>query len=140
MIDTTTGELALGATTIGPRLTLGTFRAAKLSKGASRLAGGGSWQSFDVGKHTIGEALFSVTLRFDGEKLSMVSMAMTDANEPDDDAWSEKAAHAAKKRHDHWLAKALGSPPYEYEWGRVESTYDPRSVSSGITVTYVTSA
>ncbi len=140
MIDAKTGEIALGATTIGPSFTLGSFRRSTLSPRAPPLVGGGAWQSFDIGKHPIGEALFDITLRFDGERLAMISMAIADAGEAGEDAWSEKAARAAKKRHDRWLAQELGSPPYEYEWGRIESTYDPRSVSSGITINYVTSA
>ncbi len=137
MIDITTGDITLDGATLGRSFTLASFRASALAAKASLpLAGGPPWQSFDIGKCHIGERIFDVTLRFEGERLAMVSMALSDLDESPDAAWSEKAARAAKRKHDEWLAAQCGSPPYAYDWGSIESTYDPRSVSSGITVQY----
>lgn len=137
MLDTTTGDITLDAIVVGRRFTLASFHACALAaKSSPPLVGGGSWQSFDIGKRDIDGAVFDVTLRFEGERLAMISMALSDGEESPDDAWSEKSARAAKARHDAWLAKKLGPPPYAHGWGSIESTYDPRSVSSGITISY----
>jgi hypothetical protein len=52
------------------------------------------------------------------------------------DDWSEKKERARKKSHDRWLKTLLGSPPYEYPWGAVTSSFNPRSASSSIVISY----
>ena len=50
--------------------------------------------------------------------------------------WSEQQELNRKAEHDSWLASELGSPPYQYSWGEIESTYDQRTGSSLISVRY----
>lgn len=52
--------------------------------------------------------------------------------------WSGSHELKRKELHDKWLEENLGNPPYDYSWGTVSSTYDPRSGSSTITFTYKT--
>lgn len=136
MIDTKTGDITFESTTVGRAFTLGAFRASVLATAASPpLVGGPPWLSFDVGEHRIDETPFRVTLRFEGDRLAVVAFSAV-APEMPGDAWSERAALLVKRRHDTWLARHFGSPPYSYGWGRVESTHDPRSASSSILVFY----
>ena len=45
--------------------------------------------------------------------------------------------HEVKRLHEAWLRGFLGGePPYRYDWGSVESEYDPRSDSSDVIITY----
>jgi len=51
-------------------------------------------------------------------------------------SWSEAHELLLQKRHDDILLRALGVPPYRYSWGEVLSTYDPRSASASIGISY----
>jgi hypothetical protein len=136
MIDTTTGDITLASTTVGRGFTLRAFRASVLAPAAApALVGGGPWLSFDVGEQRIERRAFRMTLRFEGDRLATVALSLV-ASEAPGDAWSERAALLVKRRHDAWLSRRIGSPPYAYAWGRIESTYDPRSASSSIVVSY----
>jgi hypothetical protein len=42
-----------------------------------------------------------------------------------------------KDKHDKWLKRKIGNPPYKYSWGEISSNYDPRSGSSMITIKYI---
>lgn len=50
--------------------------------------------------------------------------------------WSESREMQKKEFHDKWLEKNIGQPPYSYTWGLMASSYDPRSGSSSINITY----
>jgi hypothetical protein len=58
--------------------------------------------------------------------------------------WSEQRERRRKTKHDAWLKKMLGAPTrkdevgvhYDYAWGAVLSTFDPRSGSSEVVVSY----
>ena len=50
--------------------------------------------------------------------------------------WSESNELRRKALHDMWLEENLGNPPYDYSWGTVSSTYNPRAGSSTITFAY----
>jgi hypothetical protein len=50
--------------------------------------------------------------------------------------WSEAGEMRKKVLHDTILAKAYGSPPYNFSWGTISSSYDPRGGSSSIAIRY----
>ncbi|MCA9952836.1 MAG: hypothetical protein KDE48_24470 [Anaerolineales bacterium] len=52
------------------------------------------------------------------------------------DNWSEENELAIKKLNDQWLESYLGSPPYQYKWGKIESEFDAKTGGSDITITY----
>ncbi len=131
-----TGELSPSSGSIGPRLTLAGFLESPLATGARALGGWASWSSFELTRQLICGAHFSATLRFQGERLALVNLALIEELASGED-WDEAVALAKRGRHDAWLAACLGPPPYRYLWGTVESVYDPRSVSSSIGVTYL---
>jgi hypothetical protein len=41
-----------------------------------------------------------------------------------------------KERHDRLLRDQLGSPPYRYDWGAIESVDDPRGLHPSIVIRY----
>jgi hypothetical protein len=43
---------------------------------------------------------------------------------------------ARKARHDAWLAKQLGLPPWSFSWGTVSSAYDATFCQSLVSVVY----
>ena len=50
--------------------------------------------------------------------------------------WTEAGEQQRKRAHDVWLHERLGSPPYRFAWGTVESYYSARDVSSDIAIDY----
>lgn len=52
------------------------------------------------------------------------------------DNWSEEEQKSLKVAQDQFLERNLGQPPYKYPWGIIESTYDQKGGSSGITIRY----
>jgi hypothetical protein len=125
LIDVATGEVLLDTgIRIGPAWTRARFLASELHQAEAPLVGGGQWMSYDLSGR-VGDRPFAITLRFDGEPLAMMSLSLLDP------------ADAGKALHDRWLKQQLGAGPYHYSWGKIESTYDPRSLSSGIHFNYV---
>jgi hypothetical protein len=86
----------------------------------------------------LGAEPFVVVLQFLGQTLRSVSLAMLRGRWGSSswDDWSEESEREKQRAHDAWLSAQLGSPPYTYGWGEVESTYDPRSGSSSIVIQY----
>lgn len=55
--------------------------------------------------------------------------------------WAEDAKDKEKKKkhdQDHWLTSILKqSSPYVFNWGKIESVFDPRSCCSSIIISFV---
>ncbi len=69
-----------------------------------------------------------MTLVFHHERLAQVSFRFMYGPEVD-----EALVH---EQHARWLESTLGPPPYVYDWGVVELTYDPRIGESAVVVTW----
>lgn len=92
---------------------------------------------------------FIVVLYFNEQKvLKFVSMCIGSDTDKSWSDWSEERELDIKRKNDEWLSKQLGEPTrsenypypideYEYDWGTVSSSYDPRSASSSIWVNYI---
>jgi hypothetical protein len=146
MIDAATGAIPLDDTTIGPTTTLAALRRSPLGEALEkRPAGVPPWETWSAGVRVVGGRRVAVSMTFEKERLEIVSLSLRDEAEsaPWED-WSEKRERRRKTKHDAWLEKTLGAPArdddvgvyYDYAWGRVLSTFDPRSGSSDIVVTY----
>jgi hypothetical protein len=136
MIDVGTGVFVVdGQHAVGPGLTRSGFLASPLGAGAQSEGGAAGWVSFALGVHEVAGDRCWLVLRFHDERLVLVVLGVI-ADVPPGDEYDVDAALEAKARYDAWLQAKLGAPPYAYPWGRVESSYDPRSVSSSIVVTY----
>jgi hypothetical protein len=73
---------------------------------------------------------------FENERLWMVVLSLRVAAEEGWSNWSEEAERQRKQAHDALLRADLGSPPYTFAWGTVESGNDPKTGDSQIVVKY----
>jgi len=83
------------------------------------------------------EKWWTTIIRFNGERLGNIILSVWD-NEtgPQWKNWSEEKERALQKYHTAILTEYLGSSPYKFSWGIVESFYDKRSAGSYIRVEY----
>lgn len=97
----------------------------------------------------ISSQLFSLSLLFQSSVLNMVIMSVSDAKYGQSwDDWTEEKELQRKQQHDAFLNKELQRQPdvrrwkpypyieYKVAYGRIQSSYDPRSASSSISITY----
>ena len=77
----------------------------------------------------------SATATFHGDRLDRLFLMM---KLPSDAAgqWTEALETVRKARHDHWISDELGPGPHKYEWGSVNSDFDPRGCASEIILVY----
>ena len=80
---------------------------------------------------------FMLVLFFNKERLNIIQLSFCDRYKPSGwDDWYEEKEIEIKKQQDVLLKDNLGNPPYEYQWGSLESVFDQRSGSSHIILTY----
>lgn len=84
------------------------------------------------GQKFIMRLFFNKSKVIDSVKIGIID----DDKIPTWNTWSEDNELERKSKHDKWLRKVLGPPPYRYDWGEITSNYDPRSGSSMITIRY----
>lgn len=97
-----------------------------------------SYTNYNLHPQSIGNSKFMITLIFNPNgKIFMARLRMQiGENLPSWSNWSENGEHEMKEQHDNWLESNIGNPPYNYSWGTISSSYDPRSASSSITFAY----
>lgn len=80
---------------------------------------------------------FIMVLFFQNEKLNRMNLSIYNPNSSGSwDDWSEEKELETKKRQDNLLKQNFGEPPYEYQWGSLESVYDKRSGSAHLIIIY----
>lgn len=135
MIDSNTGELVLDSgLRIPPFCEKAALLASPLGQGATEKSKGPGWIDVKVPPQRIDGRDVIVVFHFFEELLARLNLMDVD---PRYGTSFETADEQGRKAaHDAWLAETLGRPPYEYAWGEVGSTYDPRSESSDVYVRY----
>lgn len=129
MIDKSTGELVLTDTLrIGPWLSHRQFLSSPLYKRATSLIHNEGWHSYRIEPTIINQHKFYIRLQFLHSTLKWIDFVAGGGVDIDE---SEQ-----QRIHDRLLEGWLGTGPYEYEWGDVVSSYDPRSDSSSVIVSY----
>jgi len=129
MIDKSTGELILtGSVRIGRWLTRRQFLASPLYRRATSLIHNEGWHSYGVEATSINQQKFFITLQFLHSTLKWIDFVVDGGNDLDE--------AGQKHLHDGLLEQWLGAGPYEYAWGHITSSYDPRSDTSSIYVGY----
>lgn len=96
------------------------------------------YRSYDINSPVLflGE-LFSVRLFFNNEKLERLHICLYETDNASSwENWSEEAEMTKLTVQDDLLTKNIGSPPYIFEWGSIESLFDKRSGDTGIVITY----
>jgi hypothetical protein len=152
-MDPATGDIVLGiGDRVGSGLTRTAFLSSALAVGRSPLTPAGAAAqraAFPVELRLPGGGAATLNLHFDGEALAMVVMSMIADHEPPAaayrSAWGDDQALARlvrdeelarKARHDGWLSRQLGPPPWSYPWGRASSELDAAACASLIIVAY----
>jgi len=129
MIDKATGDLILdGSVRIGRWLTRRQFLSMPLYRRATSLIHNEGWHSYAIEATGINQEKLFITLQFLDSTLKWIDLAVDGGNDLDQ---SEQ-----KQMHDRLLDEWLGAAPCEYAWGQVSSSYDPRSDTSSIIVSY----
>ena len=139
MIDINNGDIRLTKKTLVIRkgLTIDEFAKSDLFEDVYK-KDEYEYTRFFVGLQFIGENQFAVSLLFNplGRLYSIHLKISIDGKMPSWDNWSEEGELRIKDMHDMWLKKNVGDPPYNYSWGTIYSTYDPRSASSSMGVRF----
>jgi hypothetical protein len=135
MIDEKTGELVLeSGERIPPFWPKEALMASPLGRGATERPKGQGWVDVRLpAVHTDGMTFCAIFHFHEGE---LAGMHLMDDDPRFGDSWETADEEGRKASHDAWLARTLGPPPYEYAWGEVGSSYDPRSDSSQIYVQF----
>ena len=137
ILDINNGSLRIGDTILGPQFSLDNFIDSKLYGEIIR-EDKNAFSRYFLKPQPLKEAFWSIALYFNEKRfLSMITMSILDSNNFTSwETWSENAQVDKKAKHDSWLLKSFGPPPYKFRWGEISSQFDPRSASSYITVRY----
>lgn len=138
MIDIDTGDLVLDSgNVIGRKMTKSGFVKSDLYSKVKEVQDF-SWTNYCLFPQSIGDSQFVIVIFFNPQgRLAYVKLGLSQNGELQTwDQWSEQKELELKQEHDNWLRHLIGPPPYEYEWGAISSSYDPRSGSSMITIRY----
>jgi hypothetical protein len=130
-IHTTDGSIEFAHGAIGSKTTRASFLASPLGRRATLVVENAPFATYRFAP----EPGVGATLLFDGERLKNFAWAVSMPNE-DVSSWTQESELQRKKLHEKWLAKELGVPPYQFDWGEVVSEFDAKGVSSAIIVAY----
>jgi hypothetical protein len=136
LIDRVTGRLKIIGRNweFAPGLTLENFEASESSKAAKRIS--------NISPHyQLRTVLASgwhcgLILMFVNNSLNKVLLGFSEKGLDWSD-WSKEGELRRKENHDAFLREQLGSPPYNFSWGRVMSVIDPHDSTARISIRYV---
>ena len=147
MIQKNNGDITTSLGLINSKLTLDEYRTTELFNDISDFVDHQNGHAnYTFRNIKIGNQDFSITLYFHGNKLFIVSLFCHIEllnNEISWSNWSLESEQKRKELHDKLLVKWLGKGKvnsntliYKYKWGIINSTYDPKSGSSNISINY----
>jgi hypothetical protein len=114
------------------------FCSSELFKKATPLVKNPPYNSYRIEDNIdfLGEK-FNMVLFYQNEKLNRINLSFYNPNSSGSwNNWSEEKELETKKRQDNLLKQNFGAPPYEYQWGSLESVYDKRSGSAHLIIVY----
>ncbi|MCM3206172.1 hypothetical protein [Paenibacillus illinoisensis] len=113
-----------------------------------KLTTGYTWYKFKSDASADGKA-FYLALCFHQSRLVQASLALDGEEFPSSwDDWTEAGEMKRKLAHDEWLREQIAAAPqinrskpypymeYRLPWGSIYSSYDPRSASASIGITF----
>lgn len=126
-----------GVSVIGPNLLETLFLSSRLSSSARFDSGNDGWTRYSGRGFLDNDQECSFTLFFYNGVLKRISWRPLWPGAPTAwKNWTEEKELKVNELNNQLLLRVLGPPPYEYEWGQISSSYDPRSGSSNIYVVY----
>jgi hypothetical protein len=123
---------------IEPSFTHEKFCSSELFKKATPFVKNPPYNSYrlEEGINFLGEK-FTIVLFYHNDRLSRMNLSFYVPNKSVSwDDWCEEKELETKNRQDNLLKQNFGDPPYEYQWGSLESVYDKRSGSSHLIISY----
>lgn len=139
IIDKTSGTVTIpgGSEIIPPELTRSDFLSSALGASASVCVENEPWCSWNLSPAVTNGKKWYLQLCFHADRLTRVGVTVADPNERQSWAdWSREKEQDRKVQHDVLLTNDLGTPPYNFSWGKVLSVFDERSGGSSIIVEY----
>jgi hypothetical protein len=140
MINTSSGEITIGNTIVGPGHSKEDFLASNLYLDILWSKNEGKFYWYFLNPQKLGEYFFIVSLYFNEKGIIvMIGLGLTkDGSIPEWKDWSLENEMERKKLQDRWLLKLIGPPHkgnewyglYEYEWGTIKSRFNERDGSS----------
>jgi hypothetical protein len=129
--ESSSGRIDFGRGTLERCTSRDSFVASALGAGAQILVENDPHVTYGIRP----EDGIAAAVYFEGAKLRSVSLQfqLPSGREA---AWSVESERERKRMHDAWLQAEMGSPPYEFPWGRLESIYDSKGCSSSIIMSY----
>ena len=138
LIDKMTGSVCIhGSMCIPANLTRRDFFMSSLGRRSKPLIRNEPYMSWDLPAVELPDKIIFSRIFFNGEKMDMVTWTVDlppfGATWAD---WSLEKEMQIKAYNDALLEHDLGSPPYEFAWGKVVSVYSERDDASLIVIRY----
>ena len=135
-INRSTGDFLLGDQSLGRNLSEEEFVGSALGTTAQRVRNSGTRRYYEIWRHINAEREVGVTLGFPtGGVLQRISAKFL-KSEVRAAEWSKSLENEIKILHDQWLRAQLGSPPYQFRWGKVISAIDQHGYSANVVIDY----
>lgn len=98
------------------------------------------YEEFYLTPQRAGTDFFVLRLCFDKEYKNLRYILLSiqsNAEVPNWKNWNREKEIENKNRHDLWLVKELGVPPYQFKWGEIHSSFNEKEGSSYILINFV---
>jgi hypothetical protein len=145
------GEFIVGQTALNPLLNIQRFMSLPLAKeisGTRNVGNKADPYTYFLLHPQLGEGVYYILNLGFNPKGNLFRILLSISHEdklPSWETWSEEEVRQVRAENDKFLFRCLGKPHrfgphgeviYEYKWGEVVSSYDPRSAESHITIVY----
>lgn len=141
MIDVETGHLLIDSErTVTPQSSLSTIEEWQLGTSQKTRRSGNGWNWVDVKNLAIDGVYLNVSFLFHGQKMrgfTFVFQAEPYEENPGWASWSRDAENINLVRFNGWLNEKFGETR-EFEWGKIQASYDSKSAGSSIRLRYHT--
>lgn len=131
MFDVNTGDVLCNGVVLRRNETQEEFLATGAGAKAQLLAENKGWSTFRFGTD---QNTFFV-LQFKNGVLQQVRIALA-LDGDDSNPWAGKSEASRKLIHDKMLLDEFGEPPYQFDWGEIQSVNDMKSGASQIILNY----
>lgn len=130
-INTDNGAMTFSGGSMCPAITRDEFLAGSLATDARAAVVNEPWITYEFWP----EAMVAASAVFEDSTLVELRFMLAETGDLERPL-NEHDEIRRKSIHDEWLSAQLGSGPYNFPWGSIESDFDPRSLCSQIIVRY----
>ena len=135
-IDRSTGEFILDGEKLGGTLEEPEFLRSALGSSAKKIQSSRSRTYYEIWQQVDPELEIGIIVRFQpGGGLDRITAKFVKAGMRST-PWSKEMEEDLKGFHDRWLREQLGSPPWQFAWGKAISAFEPHWYSASIVIDY----